>query len=73
VPSNRVANLRAALAAVLVNAAAPEVTLVHRWLGTWTGIGLIAVKRWKLGGLCASSLHSSNTFTRPSEQHHRLG
>jgi hypothetical protein len=34
--------LRAALAAALVLADAPE-ALVHRWLDTWAGIGLIAV------------------------------
>ena len=35
--------LRAALAAVLVRAQAPELTLVHRWLDSWAGIGLIVV------------------------------
>jgi hypothetical protein len=34
--------LRAALAAVLVQAEASELALVHRWLDTWPGIGLIA-------------------------------
>jgi hypothetical protein len=33
--------LRAALAAVLVKADAPELRLVHRWLDSWPGIGLI--------------------------------
>ena len=33
--------LRAALAAVLVRADAPELRLVHRWLDSWSGIGLI--------------------------------
>jgi hypothetical protein len=33
--------LRAALAAVLVHAAAPELALVHRWLDSWAGIGLV--------------------------------
>lgn len=33
--------LRAALAAVLVRADAPELLLVHRWLDSWSGIGLI--------------------------------
>jgi hypothetical protein len=33
--------LRAALAAVLVKADAPELCLVHRWLDSWSGIGLI--------------------------------
>jgi hypothetical protein len=35
--------LRAALAAVRVKAGAPELTLVHRWLDSWTGIGMIVV------------------------------
>jgi hypothetical protein len=35
--------LRAALAAVLVRADAPELRLVHDWLDSWSGIGLIVV------------------------------
>jgi hypothetical protein len=35
--------LRAALAAVLVQADAPELALVHRWLDNWRGVGLLAV------------------------------
>jgi hypothetical protein len=35
--------LRAALAAVLVKADAPELRLVHDWLDTWSGLGLIVV------------------------------
>jgi hypothetical protein len=34
--------LRAALAAALVPAHAPELALVHRWLDTWNGIGLVS-------------------------------
>ena len=33
--------LRAALAAALVKADTPELRLVHRWLDSWSGIGLI--------------------------------
>ena len=33
--------LRAALAAVLVRDKAPELRLVHDWLDSWSGIGLI--------------------------------
>jgi hypothetical protein len=33
--------LRAALAAVLVRDRARELDLIHRWLDTWSGIGLI--------------------------------
>jgi len=35
--------LRAALAAVLVKARAPELALLHRWLDSWAGIGLVVV------------------------------
>ena len=35
--------LRAALAAVLVADNAPELRLVHNWLDSWSGIGLIVV------------------------------
>jgi hypothetical protein len=35
--------LRAALAAVLVRADAPELRLVHTWLDSWSGIGLVVV------------------------------
>jgi len=41
--------LRAALSAVLVRAQARELTLVHRWLDTWTGIGLIAAGMQRQG------------------------
>jgi hypothetical protein len=35
--------LRAALGFLRLRATAPELTLLHRWLDTWTGVGLIAV------------------------------
>jgi hypothetical protein len=35
--------LRAALAATLVHAEAPELALVHRWLDNWRGVGVLAV------------------------------
>jgi hypothetical protein len=35
--------LRAALAAALVQAEAPELALVHQWLDNWRGVGLLAV------------------------------
>src|SRR5262245_30478635 len=35
--------LRAALAAVLVKADAPELRLVRAWLNNWSGLGLIVV------------------------------
>ena len=41
--------LRAALAAVLVQAEAPELALVHRWLDNWRGVGLLAVGLHRVG------------------------
>jgi hypothetical protein len=41
--------LRAALAAVLVSAEAPELALVHRWLDNWRGVGLLAVGLHRIG------------------------
>jgi hypothetical protein len=44
-----VGRLRAALAAVLVQAEAPELALVHRWLDNWRGVGLLAVGLHRAG------------------------
>ena len=41
--------LRAALAAVLVQADAPELALVHRWFDNWHGVGLLAVELHRIG------------------------
>jgi hypothetical protein len=41
--------LRAALAAVLVPDRAPELTLVHRWLDSWSGLGLIVAGMTRQG------------------------
>jgi hypothetical protein len=35
--------LRAALAFLQLRSKAPELTLLHRWLDTWAGVGLITV------------------------------
>jgi hypothetical protein len=43
VPSNRVANLRAALDFLQLAPRAPELRLLHQWLDTWAGIGLVIV------------------------------
>jgi hypothetical protein len=43
VPSNRVATLRAALGFLQLPPRAPELRLLHRWLDSWQGVGLIAV------------------------------
>jgi len=41
--------LRAALAAVRVHADAPELALVHSWLDSWRGVGLLAVGLHRVG------------------------
>jgi len=41
-PDRRRSLLTAALGFALLEGAAPELTLVHAWLDTWPGIGLIA-------------------------------
>ena len=41
--------LAATLAAVLVPTRIPELLLVHRWLDTWTGVGLIAAGMQRQG------------------------
>jgi hypothetical protein len=41
--------LRAALAAVLVQAEAPELALVHHWLDNWHGVGLLVVGLHRIG------------------------
>jgi hypothetical protein len=43
VSDRRSAVLRAALGFLQLPPRAPEVRLLHRWLDSWTGIGLIAV------------------------------
>jgi hypothetical protein len=45
----RRATLTAALGFLEVEAAAPELRLLHRWLDTWTGIGLIAAGMQRQG------------------------
>jgi hypothetical protein len=44
-----VSRLRAALAAVLVQAEAPELALIYRWLDNWHGAGLLAVGLHRIG------------------------
>jgi uncharacterized membrane protein len=41
--------LRAALAAVLVNADARELRLLHRWLDNWAGLGLVVAGMQRRG------------------------
>jgi hypothetical protein len=42
-------NLRAALGFLEIPPRAPELRLLHRWLDTWTGVGLITVGVERLG------------------------
>jgi hypothetical protein len=41
--------LRAALSAVLVQAEAPELVLVHQFLDNWRGVGVLAVGQHRTG------------------------
>jgi hypothetical protein len=43
VTDRRLLALRAALGFLRLSPRAPELRLLHRWLDTWTGVGLIAV------------------------------
>ena len=63
--------LRAALAAALVQADEPELTLVHKWLDSWRGVGLLAVGLSSLTfrpSLYASMRQPSifSSYTQPS-------
>ena len=53
--------LRAALAAVVVRAHAPELAPAHRWLDTWTVVGLIT------GGVERQGLRLSLTYITEGE------
>ena len=48
--------LRAALAFLQFPATEPELRLLHRWLDTWNGIGLIAVGATRRVGSSAHGL-----------------
>jgi hypothetical protein len=42
-PDRRLVNLRTALDFLQLPARAPELRLLHRWLDSWTGLGLVVV------------------------------
>lgn len=50
----REANLKCALAFLLLTSSEPELNLLHRWLDSWTGLRLIAVGMYRRG--CRLSL-----------------
>jgi hypothetical protein len=45
----RLSSLRAALAFLRLGADAPELRLLHRWLDSWTGLGLIVAGMTRQG------------------------
>jgi hypothetical protein len=68
--------LRAALAAVLVRDHAPELALVHRWLDSWAGVGLIVVGMQHQGLQVSLGEHGSGqwiaVFYSGSGGHHTI-
>jgi hypothetical protein len=54
--------LRAALAAVLIQAEAPELALVHRWLDNWRGVGLLVEGLHRVGYDVHLTQYGDNTF-----------
>jgi hypothetical protein len=65
--------IRAALVAVLVRARAPELALVHRWLDTWSSIGLVVVHMAHQGYQVSLGEHGTArriaVFYRPGRGH----
>ena len=45
----RLASLRAALGFLLLKPTEPELQLLHRWLDTWEGLGLVTIGVERLG------------------------
>jgi hypothetical protein len=45
----REANLRCALGLLRLTSSEPELTLLHRWLDSWSGIGLVALGMYRQG------------------------
>ena len=69
--------LTAALAAVLVTYPAPELQVVHRWLDSWTGVGLLAAglqrQGWDLQLTAYGDGHWRATFWVTGQAHSIAG
>jgi len=66
VTDRRVLTLTAALSFLQLSPRAPELQLLHRWLDTWAGIGLIAAACTAGGGISSSRSTATGTGARPS-------
>jgi hypothetical protein len=70
-PDRRLTNLRAALGFLQLAPRAHELRLLHRWLDTWTGVGLITVGVERLGHRL-SLAHVADAEWRAAFVGHRL-
>jgi hypothetical protein len=61
----RLATLRAALGFLQFPPRAPEVQILHRWLDTWTGVGLVVV------GVERQGVPRQNLIRQPSPAEYR--
>jgi hypothetical protein len=71
VSTRRLATLRAALGFLAVTPAAPELQLLHRWLDSWAGLGLVVTGVERLG-LRASLTHVAEGEWRASFAGHPM-
>ena len=58
----RLASLRAALGFLQLRARAPELRLLHRWLGSWAGVGAIATGLHRQGWDLQLTQYGDNTW-----------
>jgi hypothetical protein len=65
----RLTNLRAALGFLQLAPRAPELRLLHRWLDTWTGVGLITVGVERLGHRLSLSHIADNEWRAQFSAH----
>jgi hypothetical protein len=67
----RLATLRAALGFLELSPRAPELRLLHQWLDSWVGVGLITVGVERLGYLLSLS-HIAEGEWRAQFSAHRM-